>query len=116
MINFYVFLQGIKIKIRNDDNVKDGYIVWSDSCQIPNMSVYDKSIENLIKKIKPPMCSKMPLTSVILDANTWSYTFKINRDSLDSKLSKSTIECCYSSIVRNELKLKKEPKDDDRFK
>lgn len=110
------FTIGLKIITKNDDNVKDGYIVWSDSCQIPNMSIYDKSIEHFIKKSKLPKCSKLQLTSVILDANTWSYTFKINRDSLDSKMSKSTIKCCYSSIVRNELKFKKEPKDDDRFK
>lgn len=80
------------------------------------MSVYDKSITNLIKKRKPPKCSKLPLTSIILDANTWSYTFKINRGILDSKMSKSIIKCCYSSIIRSELKFKKNPKDDDRYK
>lgn len=99
-----------------DDNVKKGYIVWSDNCQIPNISAYDKSIKYLIKKSNPPKCSSnLPLTSVILDVKTWSYTLKINHGS-NSQKSKSTINCCYSSIVRNELIIKKSPKDDDRYR
>lgn len=98
------------------DNVKEGYIVWNDNCRIRNISVYDKTIKHLIKKSKPPKCySKSPLTSVILDADTWTYTLKINHG-FNSTISNSTVNCCYSSIIRNELKFKKNSKDDDRFK
>lgn len=110
------FTADLKIITRIDDSVKEGYIVWSDNCRIPNISVYDKSIKHLIKKLKLPKCSKLPLTSVVLDVNTWSYSFKINHASLDSKMSKSIITCCYSSIIRDALKFKKHPKDDDRYK
>lgn len=98
-----------QILIRVDDNVKEGYIVWNDNCKIPNISAYDKTIKHLIKKTHHPVCSsESPLTSVVLDVNTWSYTLKINHNS-------KIIKCCYSSIVRNELKFKNNSKDDDRY-
>lgn len=101
-------------KIYND--VKEGYILWNDNCRIPNISAYDKSIVHLIQKNVAPNCSSnAPLTSVILDISTWSYTLKINHD-FNSQVSKSIVNCCYSSIVRNELKLKKNLRDDDRYK
>jgi len=95
-----------------NNNVKEGYVVWNENCRIPNISVYDKTITNLIKKINSPKCfSTLPLTSVILDVDKWFYTFKINHG-LESQI----VNCCYSSIVRNELKFKNNPKDDDRYK
>lgn len=101
---------------RNDNLKKNGYVVWSDSCRIPNISAYDKSIKHLIKKSHPPKCSsKLPLTNVVLDANRWSYTFKINHAVL-SKTNKQIVECCYSSIFRNKLEYKKSLVDDDRYK
>ncbi|XP_060841555.1 uncharacterized protein LOC132922196 isoform X1 [Rhopalosiphum padi] len=105
-----------KISIKIDDSVKEGYVVWNDNCRIPNISAYDKTIKHLIKKSNSPKCfSTLPLTSVILDADKWSYTFKINHR-LHSQILKSTVNCCYSPIVRNELKFKNNPKDDDRYK
>ncbi|VVC33777.1 Alkaline-phosphatase-like, core domain,Alkaline phosphatase-like, alpha/beta/alpha,Protein of unknown [Cinara cedri] len=105
-----------KVLPKIDDNVKEGYVVWNENCQIPNISAYDDSVKNVFKTSSPPKCfSKSPLTSVILDEDTWSYTFKINHDS-NSKMSLSTVNCCYSSIVRNELKFKNNANDDDRYK
>lgn len=105
-----------KISTKIDDQVKEGYVVWNDNCRIPNISAYDKTIQKLIKKSTPPKCfSTMALTSVILDVDKWSYTFKINQG-IHSKISKSIVTCCYSSIVRNELKFKINSKDDDRYK
>ncbi|XP_001945027.2 uncharacterized protein LOC100165313 [Acyrthosiphon pisum] len=105
-----------KILTKFNDTVKEGYVVWNDNCRIPNISAYDKTIKSFIKKINSPKCfSTLPLTSVILDVNKWSYTFKINYG-LHSQISKSIVNCCYSSIVRNELKFKNNPKDDDRYK
>lgn len=96
--------------------MKKGYIVWNKNCRIPNISAFDKSIKHLIKKNISPKCSlKLPLTSVKLDVDTWSYTFKINHNVI-SKSFKSVVECCYSSIVRSQLKFKKNLKDDDRYK
>lgn len=98
-----------------DDNVKEGYVVWNENCQIPNISAHDKSVQNLFKTSNPPKCSsKSPLTNVILDSDTWSYTLKINHD-FNSQTSKSIINCCYSSINRKKLKIKKNSKDDDRY-
>lgn len=85
--------------------------MWNEYCQIPNISAYDKSIQNFIEKCDFPKCSsKSPLTSIILNVDTWSYTFKINHS------KKSIYNCCYSSITRNQLKFKKNQKDDDRYK
>lgn len=101
---------------RIDNLKKQGYVVWSDSCQIPNISAYDNSIKHLIKKSHPPKCSsKLPLTSVVLDANRWLYTFKINYAVL-SKTNKQIVDCCYSSISRNRQEYKKSLGDDDRYK
>jgi len=112
----YINFIDTKISIKIDDSVKEGYVVWNDNCRIPNISAYDKTIKHLIKKSNSPKCfSTLPLTSVILDADKWSYTFKINHG-LHSQISKSTVNCCYSPIVRNELKFKNNPKDDDRYK
>jgi len=112
----YVIFIDTKILTKIDDNVKEGYVVWNDNCRIPNISAYDKTIQSFIKKSNSPKCfSTLPLTSVILDVNKWSYTFKINYG-LHSRISKSIVNCCYSSIVRNELKFKNNPKDDDRYK
>lgn len=105
-----------QILIKIDDNVKEGYVVWNDNCKIPNISAHDKSIKHLIKKNNSPKCSsKLPLTSVVLDVNTWSYTFKINDNFKSLIFNSRIINCCYSSIVRNELKFKNNSKDDDRY-
>lgn len=86
-------------------------MVWNEYCQIPNISAFDKSIRNLIEKSDVPKCSnKSPLTNTILNVDTWSYTFHINHS------FKLISNCCYSSINRNELKFKKNQKDDDRYK
>lgn len=109
-INFYDIFIDFEISTRIDDNVKKGYVVWNDNCQIPNISAYDDSIKHLIKKSNHPKCfANASLTNVVLNVSTWSYTLKINHD------LKSIINCCYSSIVRNELKFKTNLKDDDRY-
>lgn len=115
IIIFYnIFIDSIT-PTKVNDFVKKGYVVWNDNCQIPNISVYDKSVTNFIKKMNPPKCtSNMPMTNVILDVDTWTYTFKINYD-FNSQISRSAVSCCYSSIVRSELKLKKKSNDDDRY-
>lgn len=111
-----MFCTDSEIPPRIDVNVKKGYIVWSDSCRIPNISVYDKSIKYLIKKSNPPKCSsKSPLTSVILNPDTWSYTFKINHATM-SQTSEPIVKCCFSKITRNKLKFKISSEDDDRYK
>jgi hypothetical protein len=105
------FFAGSNIITEIDNNVKKGFVVWNDYCRIPNISAYDKSIQNLIKKTDFPKCSsKSPLTSTVLNVKTWSYTFQINHN------LKSISNCCYSSIYRTELKFKKNQKDDDRYK
>lgn len=111
-----MFRTDSEIPSRIDVNVKNGYIVWSDSCRIRNISVYDKSIKHLIKKSNPPKCSsKSPLTSVILNTDTWLYTFKINHSTI-SQISKPIVKCCFSKIIRNKLKFKINSGDDDRYK
>lgn len=89
--------------------------MWNDNCQIPNISAFDPSVKNVIKKTKAPKCSSIPpLTSVVLDVDSWTYTFKINLD-LNLNISSTIVNCCYSSIVRNQLKFKKTKTDDDRY-
>ncbi|XP_050441154.1 uncharacterized protein LOC126846077 [Adelges cooleyi] len=97
-----------------ENSVKEGYVVWNDNCQIPNISAFDDSIKSLVKKNKPPKCSSYPpLTSVVLDPKSWSYTFKINK--INKKDTASKISCCYSSIYRKHIKARKSANDDDRY-
>lgn len=70
---------------------KEGYLVWSPSCRIPDISPWHESIKIFIKKDTLPSCGK-PLT-------------KVQRLGTDHVLTADVkdMQCCYSLISRNDL-------------
>ncbi|CAH1399296.1 unnamed protein product [Nezara viridula] len=70
---------------------KEGYLVWSPSCRIPDISPWHESIKAFIKKDTLPSCGK-PLTKVQRQGNNHVLIADVK-----------DMQCCYSLITRNDL-------------
>lgn len=78
--------------------LKEGYLVWSPSCRIPDIDPYHESVRTLIKKVNPVKCSQLPPLT------------RISNDKLiyDNKISpkyanKQKMSCCYQNIQRTSI-------------
>nr|CAD7588594.1 unnamed protein product [Timema genevievae] len=83
---------------------KDGYLVWTPSCQIPEMDPYHPSIKKMLSRSDPIICSKHgPLTYVTTkDTNsTSSYSLKIDSGMISKYVPPhQKLFCCYSIVTR----------------
>ncbi|XP_014294449.1 uncharacterized protein [Halyomorpha halys] len=70
---------------------KEGYLVWSPSCQIPDISPWHESIKPFIKKDTLPSCGK-PLTKV-----------QRNEENHVLIADVKDMQCCYSLITRTDV-------------
>nr|CAD7266708.1 unnamed protein product [Timema shepardi] len=82
---------------------KDGYLVWTPSCQIPEIDPYDPSIKNMLSRSDPIICSKHgPLTYVTTrDNSTSSYSLMIDSGMISQYVPPhQKLFCCYSIVTR----------------
>nr|CAD7410756.1 unnamed protein product [Timema poppensis] len=82
---------------------KDGYLVWTPSCQIPEIDPYDPSIKKMLRRSDPIICSKHgPLTYVTTRGNsTSSYSLMIDSEMISKYVPPhQKLFCCYSIVTR----------------
>ncbi|XP_075220749.1 uncharacterized protein LOC142324042 [Lycorma delicatula] len=102
--NEYTFpetINGSYMQENNDSyniSLKEGYLVWSPSCRIPDIDPYHESIRSLVKKVSAVKCSQLPpLTRISNDKLI--YDDKIAPKYAD----KQKITCCYQNIKRTSI-------------
>ncbi|XP_039963135.1 uncharacterized protein LOC120776506 isoform X1 [Bactrocera tryoni] len=79
-----------------------GYLVWSESCRIPDVDVHAPDIMQHFKREKYKPCSnKKPLTTVAFNATSREYVLRIEESEIKSFSKSGRIRCCYQSIMRN---------------
>nr|CAD7259343.1 unnamed protein product [Timema shepardi] len=80
---------------------KDGYLVWTPSCQIPELDPYHPSIKNMLSRSDPIICSKHgPLTYVRTRDNS-SYSLMIDSGMISQYVPPhQKLFCCYSIVTR----------------
>lgn len=88
-----------------DPDVKEGFIVWSQSCKIPNISAHHQSISKFVYRKKRIKCSSKPaLTEISFDPMNGTYSISVVPKYIPVYLySKHQIyrpKCCYSLISR----------------
>ncbi|XP_065211167.1 uncharacterized protein LOC135839194 [Planococcus citri] len=98
------------------EDVKHGYVVWSESCRIPNVDPYHESIRKFVKAWKPLVCSKLKaLTKVIYNDTSRTHTIKVDQQALqDYSVTMGDVQCCYSIFSRDEIRSRRNDNDDDR--
>uniref|UniRef100_A0A0A1X9Z1 Uncharacterized protein slr0014 n=1 Tax=Zeugodacus cucurbitae TaxID=28588 RepID=A0A0A1X9Z1_ZEUCU len=79
-----------------------GYLVWSESCRIPDVDVHAPDMMQHFKREKYKPCSnKKPLTTVVYNATSREYVLQIEESEIKSFSKSGRIHCCYQSIMRN---------------
>lgn len=80
----------------------NGYVVWSDKCQIPNLDPFDDSIQKFITRTEPIVCStKPPLTYTKVAPGGAHHLLKLNSSAVPHyTVNKGNVSCCYSVITR----------------
>nr|CAD7415362.1 unnamed protein product [Timema cristinae] len=80
---------------------KDGYLVWTPSCQIPEIDPYHPSIKKMLSRSDPIICSKHgPLTYVTTRDNS-SYSLMIDSGMISKYVPPhQKLFCCYSIVTR----------------
>uniref|UniRef100_A0A1B6C5Q2 Uncharacterized protein n=1 Tax=Clastoptera arizonana TaxID=38151 RepID=A0A1B6C5Q2_9HEMI len=89
---------------------KEGYLVWTPQCRIPDINPLHKSIKKVIEIQETVLCSSVPLLT------------KIEKDSLvvvqeavQHYDPKKKISCCYQEVVRNSSNMPLGENPDDYF-
>ncbi|KDR15450.1 uncharacterized protein LOC110833590 isoform X2 [Zootermopsis nevadensis] len=89
--------------------LKEGYLVWSPSCQIPDMDPHHESIRKFLKSAESIVCSKFgPLTYINTPTaahaeNNWTapYVLKVDPGMVHYYVpNKQRYSCCYADITR----------------
>jgi hypothetical protein len=105
--------------------VKEGYLVWSPSCHIPDMNPHHESIRKLLKPTDSIVCSKFsPLTYISTPTtehvvNNWSapYILKIDPGMVRYYVpSKQNYSCCYADVMRASPDVKDNQTADSKYK
>lgn len=105
--------------------VKEGYLVWSPSCQIPDVDPYHESIRKLLKSTESIVCSKFgPLTYVRTPTaagaeNNWSapYVLKVDPAMIRYYVpKKESYSCCYSDVKRANFDVQDNRTADSKYK
>ncbi|KAJ9587424.1 hypothetical protein L9F63_019054, partial [Diploptera punctata] len=85
------------------DTTKEGYLVWSPSCQIPDMNPRHESIKKFIKSAQSIVCSKFgPLTYISSVTQGEPYILKVDTNIAHQYVGKQNYICCYSNITRED--------------
>lgn len=105
--------------------VKEGYLVWSPSCQIPDMDPHHESIRKLLKSAESIVCSKFgPLTYINTPTaahaqNNWSsepYVLKVDPGMVRYYVpSKQSYSCCYADVTRPTPNVKDNQTADSKY-
>ncbi|KAG8331503.1 hypothetical protein J6590_039849 [Homalodisca vitripennis] len=89
---------------------KEGYLVWSPSCRIPDLDPWHESIRHLIHREEPMVCSELPpLTRVT------GHTLQLIHANAHLYGGENSFHCCYQEITRRDAD-KFSPKVDDLFR
>lgn len=115
--NGFITFQGTFESNVSDDasyntTVKEGYLVWSPYCRIPDIDPMHESIRNLVKKVDPVTCSNMiPLTTVV------NHHLLFNHRVAPQYSQNQKMKCCYKTIWRpvNQNQPEKHNKPDDYY-
>jgi len=81
---------------------KEGYIIWSPRCEVPDIKPFEESIVPFIKKYNLKDCSDKPLLTSIVrngDSHTLILHDEYKHDYTDNP---EELECCYSIVRRKE--------------
>lgn len=84
------------------DATKEGYLVWSPSCQIPDLNPLHESIKKFIKPAQSIVCSKFgPLTYISPVSKGEPFVLKVDTNIAHQYVGKHNYSCCYSNITRS---------------
>ncbi|XP_066995599.1 uncharacterized protein [Anabrus simplex] len=80
---------------------KEGYLVWSPSCQIPDVEPYHESIRSMLQPAEPIVCTRdPPLTYTSMD-NASNHVLRVDSAMIGRYIPKGRrLTCCYSVITR----------------
>ncbi|XP_054257859.1 uncharacterized protein LOC128982844 [Macrosteles quadrilineatus] len=76
---------------------REGYLVWSPSCRIPDIDPWHESIRGLIHRTDSLVCSAVPLLSRLVGG-----TLTLLRQHLRLYTSDKNVHCCYQEITRRD--------------
>ncbi|CAD7006578.1 unnamed protein product [Ceratitis capitata] len=102
-----ITVQTYENSLINNDTYKmirppTGYLVWSESCRIPDVDVHAPDIMQHFKREKYKPCSnKKALTAVYFNTTSREYVLHIDESEIKSYSKSGKVNCCYQPILRN---------------
>uniref|UniRef100_A0A1B6EWE6 Uncharacterized protein n=1 Tax=Cuerna arida TaxID=1464854 RepID=A0A1B6EWE6_9HEMI len=91
------------------DGSREGYLVWSPSCRIPDIDPWHESIRHFVSRLEPIVCSDLPPLSRVI-----GHTLQLIHANSHLYGGEKSFHCCYQEITRRDAD-KFYPKADDNF-